>query len=135
MAQWGKHPNLDFSSGFDLTVCKFEPHVGSCVDSAEPAWNSLSPSLSLPLLCLHTLPLNINKYMLKIFKKNKEGHMFGQFKFLTIDGPHWCRYHTQVGDLVAHFCLMGLSRQRYSELAFLFLHSSMHVQRGSEPDV
>ena len=27
---------LDFSSGHDLTVCEFEPHVGLCADSPEP---------------------------------------------------------------------------------------------------
>ena len=36
----------DFGSGHDLTVCEPAPHA----DSAEPAWDSLSPSLcpSLP---------------------------------------------------------------------------------------
>ena len=40
---------LDFSSGRDLTVREIEPHVRLCADSAEPAWDSLSLSLSLPL--------------------------------------------------------------------------------------
>ena len=30
-----------------LTVHEFKPHIGLCADSAEPAWVSLSPSLSL----------------------------------------------------------------------------------------
>ena len=42
-----KHPILDFSSGHDLTVSEFEPHVGLCADSVEPAWD-LSPSLPAP---------------------------------------------------------------------------------------
>ena len=39
---------LGFGSGRDLTVCEFEPRVRLCADSAEPAWDSLSPSLSAP---------------------------------------------------------------------------------------
>ena len=39
---------LDFGSGHDLMACEFEPHVGLCADSAEPASDSLSPSLSAP---------------------------------------------------------------------------------------
>ena len=49
MAQLVKHPTLDLSSGHDLTVSGIESHVGLCVDSAEPAWDSLSASLSLAL--------------------------------------------------------------------------------------
>ena len=37
---------LDFGSGPDLGVRGTEPHVGLCADRAEPAWVSLSPSLS-----------------------------------------------------------------------------------------
>ena len=40
-----KHPTLGFSPGHDLTVREIEPHVGSA-DSMEPAWDSLSLSLS-----------------------------------------------------------------------------------------
>ena len=36
-------------SGHDLTVCEIEPLIGLCEDSAEPAWDSLSPPLSLCL--------------------------------------------------------------------------------------
>ena len=45
MAQSVKCLTLDFGSGYDLTVCEFEPHMGLCTDSMEPAWDSLSPSL------------------------------------------------------------------------------------------
>ena len=45
VAQTGKHPTLDCSSGHDLTVCGIEPHVGLCTGSTELAWDS--PSLSL----------------------------------------------------------------------------------------
>ena len=51
VAQSVEHPALDFGSGHDLTVCGAEPHVGLCADSAEPAWDSLPPSLSLSLPC------------------------------------------------------------------------------------
>ena len=42
---------LDFSSGRHLTVREFEPRLGLCPDSVEPAWDSLSapPLLSLSL--------------------------------------------------------------------------------------
>ena len=46
MAQLVKHPTLDFGSGHDLAVRGIEPHVGLQADSAEPAWDSLSLSLS-----------------------------------------------------------------------------------------
>ena len=38
----------DFGSGRDLTVCKFEPCIRLCADSAEAAWDFLSLLLSLP---------------------------------------------------------------------------------------
>ena len=37
VAQSVKRPTLGFSSGHDLTVCEFEPHIGLCDDSTEPA--------------------------------------------------------------------------------------------------
>ena len=46
-AQTVKRPTLGFGSGHDLTVLGFEPRIGLCADSAEPAWDSL-PTLSLP---------------------------------------------------------------------------------------
>ena len=45
MAQLGERPTLDFCSGHDLTVCEFEPQIGLCADGAEPAWDSVAPSL------------------------------------------------------------------------------------------
>ena len=50
---------LGFSSGHDLTVSEFEPHVGLCADRSEPAWDSLSLPLSLPLP--RSLSLSQNK--------------------------------------------------------------------------
>ena len=38
----------DFSSGHDM-VCGFKTHIRLCADTVEPGWDSLSPSLSLPL--------------------------------------------------------------------------------------
>ena len=49
MAQSVKCPTHDFGSDHDLMVCEIEPCVGLYADSAEPAWDSLSSSLSLPL--------------------------------------------------------------------------------------
>ena len=47
VAQLAKHLTLDFGSGHDLMVREFKPQTGLCADSVEPAWDSLSPSLSL----------------------------------------------------------------------------------------
>ena len=44
-----KHLTLYFDSGHDLAVCEFEPHMGLCAGGSEPAWDSLSLPLSLPL--------------------------------------------------------------------------------------
>ena len=54
-AQSLKRLTLDFSSGHVLAVCEFEPLVGVCTDSAEPARDSLSPSLSAPPLLMLVL--------------------------------------------------------------------------------
>ena len=48
MAQSVKHLTLDFGSGHDLTVPGFKPCVRLYTDSAEPAWDCLSLSLSAP---------------------------------------------------------------------------------------
>ena len=51
----------NFSSGHDLIVHGFKPHIEFCTGSVEPAWDSPSVSLSLsapPLLacmCIHSL--------------------------------------------------------------------------------
>ena len=67
VAQLVKHPTLVISSGHDLTVCEFEPCVGLCADSSEPARNSLSLfSLSLPCLCsLSVSKINIYNIYVK----------------------------------------------------------------------
>ena len=38
--------STDISSRGDLMVHGFEPHIGLCADSTEPALDSVSPSLS-----------------------------------------------------------------------------------------
>ena len=57
-AQLVKRLTLDFGSGHDLTVRETEPHIGLCVDSAEPAWDALYLPLSLPLPCSPSLSLS-----------------------------------------------------------------------------
>ena len=60
---------LDFGSGHELTVCEIKPRVGLCTDSAEPAWNSLSPSLSAPLQLTHSLFLTLSlSKKIQVFK-------------------------------------------------------------------
>ena len=61
MAQWVKHLTLDLDAGSNLAVCEFEPRVGLCADSVEPAWDSVSLSLSVPPLPVLSLS-NINKH-------------------------------------------------------------------------
>ena len=61
MAQLVKHLTLDLGSGHDLVVHEFEPYIRFCADSADPAWDSLSPPLSLPLAHLLSLCLSQNK--------------------------------------------------------------------------
>ena len=50
VAQSVKRTTLDFSSGHDLTVCEFKPHIGFCADGSESAWDFLS---SLCLSSVH----------------------------------------------------------------------------------
>ena len=55
---------------------ELEPRTGLCDDSAEPAWDSLSPSISAGPLLAHLLSLSLsqNKLKKKIVhypKKNK----------------------------------------------------------------
>ena len=57
-----KHLILDFGSNQDLTVHEIEPRTGLCPGSAEPAWDSRSPSLSLPLPSSCSLSLSQNKH-------------------------------------------------------------------------
>ena len=54
VAQSVKYPTLGLGSGHDFMVGEFKPCVGLCTASVEPAWDSLSLSLSL---CLSILPL------------------------------------------------------------------------------
>ena len=63
MAQLVTRLTLGFSSGHDLTVREFEPGIGLRAGGAEPAWDSLSPSLSLPLP--HSLSLSLSQNKLK----------------------------------------------------------------------
>ena len=61
MAQSIKRPTLGFSSGHELMVCGFKPHVGLHTDSAQPAWDALSIPLSVLLLLVLSVFLKINK--------------------------------------------------------------------------
>ena len=59
MAQSVQRLTLGFGSGHDLTVLEFQPHIGICADSLEPAWDS--SSLSAPPLLVLSLSLKIKK--------------------------------------------------------------------------
>ena len=59
MAQSVQCPTADFGSGHDLTVPELEPGIRLHADSTEPAWDSLSPSVSLPPPMSLSLPLKI----------------------------------------------------------------------------
>ena len=58
MAHLVKCPTLDFGSGHDLMVRENEPHIGICSGSTQPAWDSLS--LSLSALPMHFLSLYLS---------------------------------------------------------------------------
>ena len=60
MAQLVEHLTLDFGSGHDLWVREIEPCVQLYADSTEPAWDSLSPSLTAPPLLILSLSLSIS---------------------------------------------------------------------------
>ena len=53
-----EHSTLDFGSGPGLKVGEIKPSVRLCTDSVKPAWDSLSPPLSVPLPLL-VLPLSL----------------------------------------------------------------------------
>ena len=58
VAQLVEHLTLGFPSGHDLTVHEFELSVKLCADSAESAWDSVSPSLSASL---HSRSLSLSQ--------------------------------------------------------------------------
>ena len=70
MAQLVEHLTLDFGSGCDFMVCEIEPCNVLHADSADPAWDSLSlslsPSLSAPSLVVCSVSQDKN------FKKKKK---------------------------------------------------------------
>ena len=55
VAQLVEHPTLNFSSGHDLTVGEFKPHVRLCADRVESAWDPLF----LPLPHLRALSVSV----------------------------------------------------------------------------
>ena len=61
VAQSVMHLTLGFGSGHDLIVCGINPCVRVHADSAEPAWDSLSPSLSAPPLLMLALSLFLSQ--------------------------------------------------------------------------
>ena len=55
MAQSLKCLTLDFHSDHDITVREFGLRIRPCADSLDPAWDSLSLSLSTPPLLVLSL--------------------------------------------------------------------------------
>ena len=58
MIQLVRHPTLGFGSGHGLAFGEFEPCIRFCANSAELAWDSLSPSAPPPT---HSVSLEMNK--------------------------------------------------------------------------
>ena len=60
VAQLIEHLTLDFGSDHDLGVHEIKPCIRFCADSTEPAWDSLSASLSAPpsLTCMLSVSQN-----------------------------------------------------------------------------
>ena len=72
VAQLVKHPIPDFSSGHDFTIVRSSP---TSRDSAEPAWDSLSPSLYLSPA--HALSLSLSVSLsLSLSLSLKRKHLF-----------------------------------------------------------
>ena len=69
MAQLVKRLTLDLGSGRDLMVHKSKPHIRLHTDSMEPAWDSLSTSLSV--LPPPAFSISQNKFFKKDLKINK----------------------------------------------------------------
>ena len=63
MAQSVEPQVLDLGSGHDLAVHGIGPHVWLCAASSEPAWDSLSLSLSLSLPPLKYCVLSLSLFV------------------------------------------------------------------------
>ena len=61
VAQWVKHPTLDFGLGHDLTVYGFEPQVGLCTDACLGFSLLLSAPPQLVLARFLALSLSLSK--------------------------------------------------------------------------
>ena len=61
VAQSVKRLTLDLSSGHNLMVRAFKPHIGLCADSMESAWDALSLSLCPSPACTCAFSLFQNK--------------------------------------------------------------------------
>ena len=73
MARPVKRPTLDFSLGYDLTVCAFEHTLGSVL----AAWSLLGIlclSLSLPLPCSFSLKRNKERKSINKKKRIKQNN-------------------------------------------------------------
>ena len=79
MAQLVKRLTLGFDSGHDPRVVSSSLHR-ACIVRAEPAWDSLSPSLSAPPPL--ALSLAHNKYKLKKNSLEARKQWAGMFKVL-----------------------------------------------------
>ena len=60
MAQSVKHLLLVSAQVMISRLLKFEPHVGLSAVSVDPAWDSLSPSLSGPFLLVFSLSVSLS---------------------------------------------------------------------------
>ena len=58
--KWVKRLTPGFGSGHDLTVHESQPCFGLYAESAEPGWDSRSPSLSLSASPLVSLSLSLS---------------------------------------------------------------------------
>ena len=103
MAQSVKGLTLGFGSAHDLTVCGFEPCVRFCDGGTEPAWASLSPSLSAPaplVLCLSLSNKYINLKKKKVCKS--------QTAWVQIRLCHYGHYLSQVTPLCLSFLICAI---------------------------
>ena len=92
-----------FGSGHDLKFVALSPASGSVLTarSLEPAWDSVSPSLSLPLPCSHCIPLFLkNKQTSQ--KIRERGNLFNSLPDSVAVPQFWGHCHYLISHDTVH---------------------------------
>ena len=123
VAQSVKHLILDFGSDHDLTVCEIKPHVRLHADLAEPAWDSLPPSLCTSVAHVYSFPTRRSSDLTWVAQSVEYLMLdFGSDHDLTVHGiepcvrfctdsvePAWDSLSPSLFLLLPHLCSCSLS--------------------------